>query len=153
MIGVLVLQAILAVVYGVFALGPRRGIFADLADAPEEVTREAATRSDTLNLVLFVAAAVVTVAAAVLTGVVLVKLRAVDGTFSLPWWLLTGAGFAAIAVALGLHVSTDPGQIVVGYVVLGGGALLVAVSAIWAAARIRVTTNTDDRHGQIPATR
>ncbi|REF36561.1 hypothetical protein [Thermasporomyces composti] len=139
-IGVLALEAVVAVVYGVFALGPRRGIFADLAAAPDEVTREAATRSDDLNLVLFLVAAVVTVAAAVLTGVLLVKLRQVGGGFALPWWLLTGAAFAAIAVALGLHVSTDPGQIVVGYVILGGGALLVAVSAIWAAVQVRQTT-------------
>lgn len=137
-------------VYGVFALGPRRAIFADLATEPASVTRDAASRSDNLNLVLFLLAVLATVAAAVLTGIVLSKLRRVESArvaVGLPWWLLTGAAFAAVAVALGLHVSTDPDQIVVGYIILGIGALLVAVSAIWAAVRIRGSTRDNTTAG------
>ena len=138
---VLGIEAVLAAVYAIFALGPRRGVFAALASDPEGVTRADATGSNTVNIVLFLAAGLGALAAIGLMIAWYVRVRrtnpAAPATLGLPWRIVTVVGFVAVVVALVLHMSSDPGQIAVGYVVLGLGALLIAVAAAWALPSVR----------------
>lgn len=148
---VLALETVLALAYAVFALGPRRGIFADLGSHPAVVTREAATGSDTANLVLFVAFGLCTILAIVLGVGWAMGLRRArperPRAMGLPWWLETAAGVIVVLVALGLHTSGEPARIALGYVVLGIGALLIAGSAVWALVRVRRAAPTPDVPG------
>ncbi|MEQ7126914.1 hypothetical protein ABN034_20555 [Actinopolymorpha sp. B11F2] len=134
-------EAVLAAVYGIFALAPRRGVFAQLADDPAEVTRDAATQSDSINLVLFLLAGI---GALVVIGLMVAWLlrsrrttEAPSASFSPAWWVVTALGFAAVVVALALHANSDPGPIAVGYVFMGIGALLIAGASAWAMPVVR----------------
>ena len=151
LVAVLTLETVLALAYAVFALGPRRGIFADLGSHPAVVTRDAATGSDTVNLVLFVAFGLCTILAIVLgVGWAMGVRRARPERprpFGLAWWLETVAGVIVVLVALGLHTSGEPGRIALGYVVLGIGTLLMAGSAAWALLSVRRATPTPDVPG------
>lgn len=139
-IGLLV-AAVASVSYGLFALIERRGIFAKLATNPESVTRETASRSDTINVVLFVVAGLIVVIAAGLVALWMTRLfqsaPPVKLPFGSPWWLMTGFATLAIVVALFLHGGTDLDQIVIGYVLMGIGAILLAVLALVAIGGIR----------------
>ncbi|MGH3486772.1 MAG: hypothetical protein ACRDP8_02475 [Actinopolymorphaceae bacterium] len=134
-------EALLAAVYGIFALAPRRGIFAQLAAEPAEVTSGAATQSDTINLILFLLAGVGALLTIGLMVAWLVRSRrTTDGpspSFGPAWWVVTALGVAAVIVALALHANSDPGPIAVGYVFLGAGALLIAAAASWAVPVVR----------------
>ncbi|HEY8456258.1 MAG TPA: hypothetical protein VIL34_11725 [Actinopolymorphaceae bacterium] len=138
-LALLPLEAVCAVVYGVFALGPRRGIFAELAADPVAVTREAAARSDMVNTILFLIAGVVTlIAFGLLLWWQIWSRRALAGSpslvglFGVPWCVTAVCAFLAVAVALALHAGTAPDQIAVGYVSLGVGALLLGIVSGWA---------------------
>jgi hypothetical protein len=138
---VLPIEAALTAAYGIFALAPRRQIFADLAARPTDVTHDAAAQSDTINLVLFLAAGVATLVTCGLMVAWTLQVRHVatvpPATSGLPWRLVTAAGFVLVIVALGLHLDTDPGQIATGYILLGIGALVVAAAAVWAWPSVR----------------
>lgn len=135
--GLLATQALFALVYAGFAVLDRRGIFSALAADPTQVARSAAETSDTVNLVLFVLAGVLTAASGVALGVWFVRLapedREVAGFLGLGWMGALGVGLAAVVVALLMHLGSDAGQIATGYVVLGLGALVVAATMAWAA--------------------
>ena len=132
---------VLSALYGLFAVMPRRGIFAELDTMPASVTRNAAAVSDTINLVLFIAAGAGVVAAGVLLTMWLVRARrsaaGVSSGLGLVWRVVTGAGFALVLVALLLHMTTDASQIALGYVILGVGAFLLALGAFWAVTGVR----------------
>ena len=139
----LAVEAVLATVYGIFAVAPRRGVFAALASNPSSVTRAAAEQSDAVNLVLFLCAGIGALATIVLVALWRAGVRRTQPPVpvGLPtaWWVLAVAGLAAVVVALVLHVSSSPGQIAVGYVIMGIGALAVAVAAAWAIPLVRHT--------------
>jgi hypothetical protein len=132
---------VLAALYGLFAVMPRRGIFAELDTMPANVTRSAASVSDTINLVLFIAAGAALVAAAVLLVTWLVRARrsaaGVSTGLGLVWRLVGGVGVALVVVALVLHMTTSASQIALGYVVMGVGAFLLALAAFWAVTGVR----------------
>jgi hypothetical protein len=134
-------EAVLAAVYAIFALAPRRGVFAQLAADPAEVTPDAATQSDTINLVLFLLAGIGVLIAIGLMVAWLLRARgttdAAPVSFSPAWWIVTALGFAAVVVALALHANSDPGTIAVGYVFMGAGALLIAIASVWAVPYVR----------------
>ncbi|GAA2757495.1 hypothetical protein [Actinopolymorpha rutila] len=141
----LAVEIVLAVVYAVFSLGPRRGVFAALAADPAGVDRAEAVASDGANLVLFTALGFCTLAAAVLGG--WWASRAGRASRSRPvrwgpaWWIVTVAAAVVIAAALVLHAGQDTGRIATGYVLLGLGCVLLAGSAAWALVVVR-------RHGR-----
>lgn len=141
LIVVLPVCGVLAALYGLFALFPRRGIFAELGHNPAQVSHNAAAVSDTLNIVLFIAAAVSAVAAVVLMVWWAVRARRVakrgSAGLNLAWRTVTGAGFALVLVALILHMGTSPSRIALGYLLLGLGALVIATAALWAVGGVR----------------
>lgn len=137
----LLVAAVASIAYGVFALTERRSIFAKLAENPELVTRDEASTSDTINVVLFVVTGVLVVVAAGFVGLWMAKLfqsaPPVQLPFGAPWWLMTGFSVLAIVVALFLHGGSDLDQIVIGYVLMGIGAILLAILALVAIGGIR----------------
>jgi hypothetical protein len=141
LIVVLPVCGILAALYGLFALFPRRAIFAELGSNPRQVSHNAAAVSDTVNMVLFIAAGAAVVAAIVLMACWALRVRRIappgSAGLRLAWWLVTAVGFALVLVALILHMGSSPGRIALGYLILGLGALLVATGALWAVGGVR----------------
>ena len=118
----LAVEVVLAVVYAVFALGPRRGVFAALAADPAGVDRAEATASDRTNLVLFTALGLCTVAAVALGAWWAGRVnRSRPLRWGPPWWIVTIVAAALIVAALVLHAGQDTGRIATGYVLLGVG--------------------------------
>ncbi|MET9019458.1 hypothetical protein ABZV93_05720 [Actinopolymorpha sp. NPDC004070] len=144
---VLLVEVVLAVVYAVFAFGPRRGVFAALAVDPAGVDRAEATASDRTNLVLFTALGLCTVAAVVLGAWWANRSRPVR--WGPAWWIVTIAAALAIAAALVLHAGQDTGRIATGYVLLGIGCLLLAASAAWALRVVRRHGRRSADHGDV----
>jgi hypothetical protein len=138
---VLAVSGVCVGLYGLFALFPRRGIFAELANDPTQVSHNSAAASDVINIVLFVAAGVTVVAAVVLMALWALRVRRIarrgSAGLNLVWRLVTGVGFALVLVALILHMSTSPGRIALGYLLLGLGALLLSIAALWAVSGVR----------------
>jgi hypothetical protein len=134
--GALGVLALVAVVYAVFAMIMRRGIFVDLATNPAAVTTREAESSDRLNLILFLVAGLVLVVAATLLVIWLVQATRILRRTPLPigWWAVAGGSIVVIVAALAVHTSPAPATIAVGYLILGAGALALAAAAIWGAA-------------------
>ncbi|MFD2077874.1 hypothetical protein SAMN05421678_10842 [Actinopolymorpha cephalotaxi] len=146
----LIVEVVLAVVYAIFSLGPRRGVFAALAADPAGVGRAEATASDRTNLVLFTALGLCTVAAVALGA--WWASRAARASRSGPvrwgpaWWVVTIVAAVLIAAALVLHAGGDTGRIATGYVLLGLGCVLVAGSAAWALRVVRRNSRHSTSH-------
>jgi hypothetical protein len=135
---VLAVEVVLAVVYAIFSLGPRRGVFAALATDPAGVGRADATASDRWNLLLFAAVGLCTLVALVLGGWWASRVRRSRPVRWGPaWWIVTVAAAVLVAVALVMHAGGDTGRIATGYVFLGVGCLLLAGSAAWALLVVR----------------
>lgn len=137
----LVLSAVSSAAYGVLCLTQRRAIFADLVKDRESVSTDAAATSDTINLVLFLTASVLVIAAAVLVGLWMARvfqaLPQARLPFGVAWWVAVGLATVLIVVAFFLHAGTDLNQIVVGYILLGVGSVLVAALSVIAILGIR----------------
>ncbi|WP_460517226.1 hypothetical protein [Flindersiella endophytica] len=145
----LVLAAVSSAAYGVLCLTQRRAIFSDLAKDAGSVSTDSATTSDTINLVLFLTASVLVIAAAVLVGLWMARvfqaLPQARLPFGVAWWVAVGLATVLIVVAFFLHAGDDLNQIVVGYILLGVGSVLVAALSVIAILGIRgVSKNVEE---------
>ncbi|WP_262851447.1 hypothetical protein [Mumia quercus] len=129
----LVLGALAALGYGVYALTSRRGIFADLADDPSLVSRSAAENSDSLNTILAGVAVAVLVVAFVLWILAIAQGR---GRTGLGWAGLGLAVLGAVAAGVGAFLTVgvedvdDVDTAVLGYLVVGIGMVVVALGFV-----------------------
>ncbi len=145
---VLAVEVVLAVVYAIFSLGPRRGVFSSLAADPAGVSGAEATASDSTNLLLFAALGLCTLVALVLGARWASRVRRSRPVRWGPaWWIVTLAAAVLIAAALVLHAGQDTGRIATGYVLLGLGCLLLAGSAAWALRVVRRLGRRDAADG------
>lgn len=137
----LVLAAVSSAAYGVLCLTQRRAIFADLERDPGLVSTDSATTSDSINLVMFLSASVLVIAAAVLVGLWMARvfqaLPQARLPFGVAWWIAAGLAAVLTVIAFFLHSGTDLNQIVIGYILLGIGALLLSVLSVIAIVGIR----------------
>lgn len=129
---VLVVEAVVAFAYGLFAALERRGIFAALAADPSSVTGDEAGRSDLINRIAFIAGGVVTAVALVMVVIWVLHVRRVGGKVPLlvPWLAVTVLAVVGIAYALALHTSDDVEQITYGYLIFALAALLTTAAAV-----------------------
>lgn len=129
----LVLGALVALGYGVYALTARRGIFADLADDPSSVSRSAAENSDSLNTILAGVTVAVLVIAFVLWMLAIAQGR---GRTGLGWAGLGLAVLGALAGGVGAFLTVgvedveDVDTAVLGYLVVGIGMVVVALGFV-----------------------
>lgn len=128
----LVIEAVVAFAYGMFAALERRGIFSALADDPSAVTEDEAGRSDLINRIAFITGGVVTAVALVLVVIWLLHARRIGAKvpLRLPWLAVTVLAVVGIAYALALHTSDDVEQITYGYLIFAIAALLTAAAAV-----------------------
>lgn len=133
------LEALATLVYTVFALADRRAIFSTLADEPGSVTRQAAERSDTINLVLFVAVLVVTAVTLVFLLAWAVRGRGAltAGSLGAGWWIAVIVGAAAVTIALVLHAGSEPARIALGYDILAAGTVALAIASVLGVVAVR----------------
>ena len=150
------LGALSLLVYAVYAVVARRGIFLEISSAPGSVPLVTAQGSDTTNLTMFLIAGLLAVAAAgcfgwwVMRGLRVQQFEGVrpgadpdderdDGEplglasaalLGLGWIVAAGAGVLAVLVAFALHLGGDAGTIATGYIVLGAGSILIAMAMI-----------------------
>ncbi|MDO9379888.1 MAG: hypothetical protein Q7T56_13660 [Nocardioidaceae bacterium] len=133
-------SALVALVYGGYAIIARRGIFADLADNAS-VSVDDASRSDTVNGLLLAITLVVVLATIAVWVATLVVARRGRNALGLGGLGLVGVG--AIAALVGGFLSSgvenvdDAGTAATGYVLVGVGFVLVALGNLVGAAGLR----------------
>ncbi|MGH3322561.1 MAG: hypothetical protein ACRDN9_20780, partial [Streptosporangiaceae bacterium] len=126
--------ALAALVYGGYAVIARRGVFADLADDPSSVSADAASGSDTTNLILMIIAIVLVVVAVALWVVAFLTARRARSSLGLGGFGAVGVGVIAALVggfmSSGVDDVEDAGKAATAYILVGVGFLLIAIGLL-----------------------